>query len=106
MAQIAIEELKKEAYDNLKDLMIDSLEKGSLTSDEVQESARYISFHLDPVESTIELLLFLEDLAGHWPAYQMAYINFKSAHELHHQEQKVTEIQDKLKQFINTQTPK
>lgn len=98
---LSLEELKNKAFTQLKDAMINALESGKMTVPESEESARFISYHLTPVEGTEELLLFFEDLVEGWKVYKEVQLNFQK--ELAQEEEKVklTEVEGKLEELKN-----
>ena len=100
----SLEGLKNKAFAQLKDAMLSALESGKMTILESEESARYISFHLTPVEGTEELLLFFEDLTEKWKAYKDVQLNFQR--ELAQEEEKVklTEAESKLEKMKDKQS--
>lgn len=97
-------ELQKDAYLQLNKCLIEALEKGDITTDEMRSSARYISFHLNAVESYEELLLLLNSIAEQWPVYQGVYVNFKKEKTANEDALKLQALQEKLRQLTGSIT--
>ena len=97
----SIPELKKKAYILLRDALIEGLEVGDIATEEVQESARYVKYHLEAVESPEELLLLLNELGNKWRAYKKVFITFKNEETTAEDLRKMEALQAKLRQFTN-----
>ncbi|OGK21525.1 hypothetical protein A3C23_04780 [Candidatus Roizmanbacteria bacterium RIFCSPHIGHO2_02_FULL_37_13b] len=92
-------EEKKQAYDQLTTAMVAALERGEMTSTEMSKSARYILTSINMLENHEELVLFLKDLMNHWAPYKKVFVDFKSVDVAKEDEEKLLEIQDKLKKL-------
>lgn len=95
--------MKKKAYQGLKDALIIAMEKNEITEENTQESAEYITTQLDLVANHGEFMVFLERLINKWPIYRNVFIGFKSEETQKKDTEKLSEVQNRLKQLISTQ---
>ena len=63
----SMDDLKKRAASLLFDSLISGLEKGEMTVEDSKKSARKIEMHIDQLESSEELLVFLRSLDQKYP---------------------------------------
>jgi len=96
-----VSDLKKRASELLFDALIAGLDKGELSLEDSQRSARKIELHLDQIESQEELLVFLRSLDKTYPAYRPVYIKLKEEEALYEDKMKLESVQQRLKQFTN-----
>ena len=95
-----VDEEKKKANEALVAALITSIEKGEMADEELQKSARYIRYNMNVIASHEEFLLFLHDLADHWPAYKGVFLQFKGENVAKEDTAKMAEIQSKLQAMI------
>lgn len=67
-------EVKKQIYNKLADDLIESLEKGEMTTDDSEQSSVFILGELEKAATVDDALLFLQALSTRWPGYQSAYL--------------------------------
>ena len=97
-------DLKKKAYLLLKNSLINGLDKGEISNEEMRNSARYIQHHLEAVESLEELLLLLNEIGDKWQIYKGVFVEFKHMETSHEDAQKMEALQEKLRQFAVAKT--
>lgn len=88
----------------LLDLMIKSLEAGTLTADESEKASRFIVEHFDRATDIYYLQASVESLVANWPCFQPALLSFKNQEAESQDQTKIKETQQKL-QEIQNQTP-
>lgn len=96
-----IEELKNKAFAKLKEKVIEVIEEGEVTEEEVENSANFITYHLTPVEGAEELMLFLKDLVQRWKFYETVYLEFEKEFSEEETKSKLSEVKNQLNNFKN-----
>lgn len=95
------EPLKKKLYDELARAMLNSLEAGKITIEDSRQSASKILEGMEMSKNKEELLAFLEKLGKEWIVYNVVYLRFKGNMIVNQDDQKINEIQGKLKKIIS-----
>ena len=97
--------LVNKTYIVLKDCLLDGLDTGSLTVEDSEQSSYVIERNMQQITSSGELLLFTQDLARQYPAYQKAYIYVKQQSTEQKDKQKLDALQQKLRSFTSSTPP-
>jgi len=93
-------EKKNKLYDDLAEVMLQGIINESISSELSHEITITILKKLDSVKSRDELLEFLHNLATKWSAYNPFYVKLKYEDEQKKDDQKMKDIQSKLKLFM------
>ena len=93
----SMDDLKKRAASLLFDSLISGLEKGEMTVEDSKKSARKIEMHIDQLESSEELLVFLRSLDQKYPTFRSVFIKLKEEETLLEDKIKLESVQQRLK---------
>jgi len=105
MNPLSLQDLQKKAYKELLDAMIMALEKGEMTAEDSKTSSRKIMRNLDGIESSTELLLFLQDLSNKYPGYKGVFVKFKQEETAYKDNVKLAAVQAKLQKLTGISSP-
>ncbi|MFA5137114.1 MAG: hypothetical protein WC489_07055 [Patescibacteria group bacterium] len=100
MMQIT-EEIRKQIYDDLADLMIEGVDRKELPITEMKKSAQFILETLDTIKSEDELLNFLQVLGEKWRTYAIELVRYEGKKTESADVQKIHEIQNRLSNLIH-----
>lgn len=101
MSSAITDEKRAKIYNELADLMIDSMGRGEVDLKEAQEMGSYVLGKLDDVKLEEELFDFINALCKRWNIYTKVFIELQSEKETKQSEIKIAEIQNKLASFAN-----
>lgn len=88
-------------YDELAEELLQGVVNESISSELAHEIAQLILKKLDGIQSKDELLTFLQDLSTKWSSYNPFYIKMKYEDEKKRDQEKIADVQEKLKQFMS-----
>lgn len=88
-------------YDELAEELLQGVVNESISSELAHEIAQLILKKLDGIQSKDELLIFLQDLSTKWSSYNPFYIKMKYEDEKKRDQEKIADVQEKLKQFMS-----
>lgn len=98
------EDVKKELFVDVANIIIDALNTGKLMNEDAHKASGFILDKLNPITNEDEFKIALEEFVGMWPIFQPVLGKLKNAQAQQEDQQKMSEIQDKLKSFITTPT--
>ncbi|MFA5137112.1 MAG: hypothetical protein WC489_07045 [Patescibacteria group bacterium] len=100
---ILLPDLQKKVYKKLQEALISGLDRGELTTDDMQKVSYFIVRNMDVVESTDELMLVLRDIGEKWSPFKQVYIQFKQEEASTYDNQRLINVQEKLRQLTQSQ---
>jgi hypothetical protein len=69
ISALSIESSKKEIYKDMADIMLASLENGSMSAEDSEEASTFMLDRLDSVSDEFYLYSLLEELVSRWPIF-------------------------------------
>jgi len=96
------ENKKKETVNKITGLLIEALEKETMTEDEAQPVARFILDEKEKVKDANGLVVFIQTLSSRWPLFKdLSTIETQSVQQGAQDQQKLDLIKDQLSKLAN-----
>lgn len=92
--------VKKILYNHLAEVMLSSVENGTLSFEDGQISSQYILNQFDNLKTYPDLISFLQDLSVKWPIYSSVLTYLLSLEQEHKDEKKLDKIEEELQDMI------
>lgn len=85
-------------YNELCDAMVEGLKANLLEDQQAQDSAQHI-LRLEQIHTYQELVSFLEELSGKWPAYKAVYLMVKEVESKVADETVINQVLSEIKRY-------